>query len=69
MSEKHVLRETQAPQALGISACSFQGRPPRLNVIFRPHPTRGISLGIKKNRWRCDLPLPHHPAKVGDVDA
>jgi len=48
---------------LGISACSFQGYPRRLNVIFRPHPTSRISLGIKKNRWRCDLPFAHHSAK------
>src|SRR5580692_4180132 len=53
---------------LGISACSFQGCPRRLDVIFRPHPTSRISLGIKKNRWRSDLPLTHHQTKDGDVD-
>jgi hypothetical protein len=50
---------------LGISAFSFQGCSRRLDVIFRPHPTSRISLGIKKNRWRCDLPFAHHSAKDG----
>jgi hypothetical protein len=56
MSEKHVFRETQAPQALGISACSFQGRPHRLNVIFGPRPTSRISLV----RHRADTPFTLH---------